>query len=437
MKLRKKYPSKRIIIFMLISIVIFSILTGSKLLISYYSTENSARITLAKQYIEIANNIADELDKKAYEKFLENPRVNDENRVQIKQFLELYQLKINSLFTYILMLDESNISKVMVTAMPNGLAEIPIGAICTVPEAQIIQAKNGQKYFTKIISGEHNTSYFSVGVPFYDDYGKILGVVGIDIDAKDLKQVSHQVVMNNRIAFFIDILFAIVLILVVFLLHKWYKHKLTQDQKEIEKMYISELGKIVGTLKSSRHDLMNHIQVLNGLIYLKQYEKAGEYLKQLTVDSKALDVSLRIQNPALMVILQSKWELGQSKDIHIQFEVDQSDFSRIEAMDVVKILSNLLDNAIEAVDVYSGLEPKIIKVICKTIGGKYIFSVENPTQLSSKEYKSLFQNGYTSKVNTDGLRGNGLDIISRVTIKYSGDIFTHYEHEKLTIQITI
>lgn len=422
---------------MFISIVIFSILTGSKLLISYYTTENSARITLAKQYIEIANNIANELDKTSYAKFLENPQIDDENYLQIKQYLELYQKKINSLFTYILMLDESNISKVMITAMPAGLPEFSIGAVCTVPEAQIIQAKSGQDYFTTIINDVHNTSYFSVGVPFYNEYGDILGVVGIDIDAKDLKQVSHQVVMSNQITFFIDILFAIVLITSVYLLHKWYKHKLQQDHEETEKMYISELGKIVSTLKSSRHDLMNHIQVVNGLIYLKQYEKAGEYLKQLTIDSKALDVSLRIQNPALMVILQSKWELAQSKDINIQFEVDQSDFCRVESMDVVKILSNLLDNAIEAVDVYSGAQPKIIKVICKTIDDKYIFSVENPTLLSNKEYKSLFQNGYTSKVNIDGLRGNGLDIIRRVSMKYQGDIYTHYDQEKFTIQITI
>ncbi|HIW32896.1 MAG TPA: PDC sensor domain-containing protein, partial [Candidatus Paenibacillus intestinavium] len=203
MKLRIKYPTKRIIFFMLISIVILSILTGSKLLISYYSTENSARITLAKQYIEIANNIADELDKKSYQKFLENPQIEDVNRLLIKQDLELYQKKINSLFTYILLLDESNISKVMISAVPPGIAELPIGAICTVPEAQVIQAKNGQEYFTKILDGEHNTSYFSVGVPFYDDHGEILGVVGIDLDAKELKQVSHQVVINNKITFFI------------------------------------------------------------------------------------------------------------------------------------------------------------------------------------------------------------------------------------------
>lgn len=431
------YSNKRIIIFILISIFILSILTGSKLLISRYSIENSSRITLAKQYIEIANNIADGLDKVAYKEYLENPHINNENRVHIKQYLELYQEKINSLYTYVLLLDESNVSKVMITAMPDGLAEFPIGSICTVPEAQIIQAKKGKEYFTKIIDGEYNHSYFSVGVPFYDDHGEILGVVGIDIDAKDLKGVSRQVVKNNQIIFFIDILFAIVLIIVLFLLHKWYKLKLIQDQKEIGKMYTSELGKIVGTLKSSRHDLKNHLQVLNGLIYLKKYEKAGDYLKQLTVDSKALDLSLRIQNPALMVILQSKWELAQSKDIHIQFEVDQSTFSRIESMDVVKILSNLLDNAIEAVEVYPGTEQKIIKVTCKTIGEKYIFSVENPTLLSSKEYKSLFQTGFTSKANNDGLRGNGLSIIKRVTHKYQGDIYTHYEQEKLTIQITI
>ncbi|GGG90107.1 GHKL domain-containing protein [Paenibacillus radicis (ex Gao et al. 2016)] len=437
LKLKGFYPNKRILIFILISFIILSILTSSKILVSYYSTEQSARIALAKQYIAIAENIANGIDKETYQQFLLTPTEDDENYRKTKRYLEEYRSRINALYVYVLFLDESEVTKTMVAAVPSIVHEIPIGAPCTVPAAQVSQAKKGQNYFTSIIKGDHNDSYFSVGVPFYDEHGEILGVIGIDIDAKDLEQVSLQVIKSNEITFAIDILFAIALITVVFFLNKWYRLRLKQDLKDSEKIFILELGNIVATLKSSRHDLMNHLQVLNGLMQLKLYDKTSDYLKQITMDSKAMDLSLRVKNPILMVLLQSKWELAQSKNIRIQFDIDQSDFNRIESMDLVKIISNLLDNAIEASDIYEGSQSKIIRVICKAIGSKYTFAIENPALLSVKEQKNLFQVGYTTKENGDGLRGNGLSIIKRTVEKYQGDITLHYEEEIILIQITI
>ncbi|WP_042159882.1 GHKL domain-containing protein [Paenibacillus gorillae] len=437
LKLKGMYPNKRILIFILISFIILSILTSSKILISYYSTEQSARIALAKQYLAIAETIANGLDKEGYQQFLLTQTKDDENFTKTKRYLEEYRSRINALYVYVLLLDDSDVSKTMVAAVPSVLQELPIGAPCTVPAAQVSQAKKGQNYFTSIIKGERDEAYFSVGVPFYDENGEILGVIGIDIDAKDLELVSLQVIKSSEITFAIDVLFAIALITVVFFLNKWYRLRLKQDLKDSEKIFIVELGNIVATLKSSRHDLMNHLQVLNGLMQLKLYDKTSDYLKQITLDSKAMDLSLQVKNPILMVLFQSKWELAQSKNIRIQFEIDQSNFNRIESMDLVKIISNLLDNAIEAADIYEGSQPKLIRIICKTVGSKYTFSIENPTLLSVKEQKNLFQIGYTTKGNGDGVRGNGLSIIKRTVEKYHGDINVHYEQEIILIQITI
>lgn len=436
MKFMKLFTNKRITFFIIVSFIILSVLTASKLFISYYTTDKSAQIALAKQYIGIADEIAKELDKDIYQQFLLTKQ-NDENRERTKQYLEEYRYRINAVYVYILMLDESNISKTMVTALPSDVEDIPIGTACTVPPSQVRQAKNGLSYYTGIIEGEHNSSYLSVGVPFYSDNGNLLGVVGIDIDANTLEQVSYQTVKSNAFIFVIDILFAMALLSVVFVLNKWYKNRMKYDLKETEKMYISELSKAIDTIKSSRHDMMNHLQVLNGLMDLQMHDKTRDYLKRLTVESKTLNLSLRIKNPILMVLFHSKWELAQSKNIHIQFEADLNDYNRIESMDLVKIYANLLDNAIEASESYKGVHPKKIRVICKTIGSKYVFSVENPAELTVKEKNSLFQYGYTSQNNEDGLRGNGLTIISKTVEKYQGDIHVQYEEEKILIQINM
>ncbi|GKU77417.1 GHKL domain-containing protein [Paenibacillus sp. L3-i20] len=436
MKFTKLYAHKRILFFIIVSSFVLGLLTISRLVVSYYSTDKSAQVALAKQYIAIADDIASGIDKQAYQNYLKTKK-KDENWSKTKNYLEEYRHRINAVYVYTLMLDESNVSKNTVVATPPNTKEFLFGSSCTVPPEQVRRAKGGHSYFTGIIGDDHSGYYLSVGVPFYGDDGNILGVVGIDIDAKELKSVSSQVVKSNMFIFVIDILFALALLIVVFVLNKWYKNRMKHDLKETEKMYISELGKIIDTIKSSRHDLKNHLQVLYGLMDIKSYDRARDYLRGMALESKRLDLSLQIKNPVLMVLFQSKWELAQSKNIHIHFETDLNDFSRVESMDLVRIFANLIDNAIEAMDSNPQEDAEPIQVVCKSFGTKYVFAVENPAELSSQDEKRLFQYGFTTQNNRDGLRGNGLTIIKRTVEQYQGDIYFQYEQGKILIRITL
>lgn len=436
MKFNNLYSQKRMVYFIVVSCIVLSALMSVKLFISYYYIGKSAQVTLAQQYIEIAKDIGTGLDKDVYEKFLVTQQ-DDENRKQIRRYIEQYHNRIHALYVYILMLDDTDVSKVMVSAVPSGVEDLAIGFPCTVPATQVRQAKLGQSYFTGFIKDVHNGSYLSVGVPFYSDDGKMLGVIAIDIDAQELKQITVQVRNSNIFIFVIDIVFAVVLLMFAFILNKWYKLRLKQDLKESEKMYFSELRRVIDAIKSSRHDMMNHLQVLNGLMDLQLHDKVNDYLKQLTVESRIVDMSLRIKNPILLVLFQSKWEFAQSKGIPMHFETDQNEYSRVESMDLARIYSNLLDNAIEATEGYMGDQPKEIHVICTTIGEKYVFAVENTAELTAKEQKSLFQDGYTTKNNRDAMSGNGLMIIKRTVEIYKGDIHFQYDKDKVKIQITI
>ncbi|MDQ8735780.1 GHKL domain-containing protein [Paenibacillus sp. LHD-38] len=427
---------KRMIYFTILSITVLSLLTGIKLYFSYHSTSKSAEITLAKQYTEIAEDIADGLDIETYKRFLQS-KADDEHRKKLKLYLEEYHKRINALYVYILLLDDTDVSKVMVSAFPPQVMDMPIGFPCTVPAAQVRLAKQGSKYSTDLIHDELTGSYLSVGVPFFDDNGVVLGVLGIDISTKELEIISHQVIRNNMFIFGMDILFALVLVAVVLFLNKWYRARLNRDLQESEKMYISELGKVVDTIKSSRHDLMNHFQVLNGLMDIGKHDQAHDYLKQLTEESKTLHLSLSVKNPMLLVLFKSKWELAHSKNIRISFETDYNAFDRLASMDLVKLFSNLLDNAIEAVETYEGELPRDIHVSCKAINGSYQFAVLNPAVLTDLELGEFFQTGFTTKHDGQGVHGNGLSIVKRTVEKYKGDMVYRYEDGKLLMQIVI
>ncbi|MHA7966037.1 GHKL domain-containing protein [Paenibacillus sp. CAU 1782] len=436
MKLHHDRYKRKIALFLIVACLALFALTFIKLFLTLISTQQATQLTIAKQYIAIADNIANELDKDAYGLFMQDPAAG-QNREQIKQYLETYRHSINALYVYTLELDETDVAKTTIAAIPPGIADLPFGYPCTVPGKQVNQAKKGGTYYTEVLIDETHGIYMSVGVPFYDSNGQPMGVLGIDIDVSELDNISKQVVKGNKEIFFLDVIFIILLLLITFMLHRWYKTSLKRDLKESETMYISELEKVISAIKSGRHDLMNHFQVVNGLISLKMYDKAADYMSQLKYDAKTLDLSLRVGNPVLLILFNSKWQLAQSKNVEVLFDTEPDDYNRIETMDLVKIFSNLLDNAIEATEHYMGDHPKEIYVVCKKIGSKYKLAVENPAVLSTKDQKSIFQQGYTTKENKHALRGNGLTIVTRTVEKYRGDIHFNYDDEKVSVQITL
>lgn len=434
-RLNERYKRK-IALFLLVAILALAALTFAKLLLSLISTQQATQITVAKQYLAIANNIAEELDKDAYLEFMEDPE-NVQNQEAIKGYLETYRHSINALYVYTLALDESDVAKTTLAAVPRGVPDLPFGYPCTVPPNQVHKAKAGTSYYTDVLVDDTHGIYLSVGVPFFDESGEMLGVLGIDIDVSELDAISKQVVKSNKTTFILDVTFILALLLITFMLHKWFKTSLKRDLKESELMYLSELERVVSTIKSGRHDLMNHLQVLNGLMSMKLYDRAAEYLNQMKYETKTLDLSLRVGNPALLILFHSKWELAQTKNIDLVFDTDPDDYSRIDTMDLIKLFSNLLDNAIEATEHYLGEHPHQIRVVCKKLGARYRLAVENPAILSPDDQKRFFKHGYTTKENRHALRGNGLTIVARTVEKYRGTIDLRFEQETVKVVITL
>ncbi|GMK38334.1 hypothetical protein PCCS19_13880 [Paenibacillus sp. CCS19] len=429
-------PKKKIAFFILLTLIILGLLTFLKIMLSHYTTEKASQITIAQQYIVIAETIANDLDKITYEK-VRSAKQYDSNNDAIQRYLEEYRTRINALYVYTLELDETDVAKTMVAALPPGMDDHIMGLPCTVPPKQVNQAKQGISYYTDIINDPAHGLYISVGVPFYNAEGNPLGVLAIDVDVNHLQEIGNEVVDSNRLIIIVDILFVVLVLVVIYTLRSWYRTSLKHDLRESESMYISEMSKILQSIKAGRHDVMNHLQVLRGLMDLRMYDRTNEYLKQLSVDTRTLDLSTRIKNPVLMVLLQTKWQQCKDKYIELDFDIDSHDYSRIASMDLVKIFSNLLDNAIEAVESYEGTQPKCIRIICKTSGSVYRFAVENPALLAAKDQKQLFQRNYTTKSDETVLRGNGLMIIKRTVDKYEGSIDLKYENEKVRIQIII
>ena len=97
-----------------------------------------------------------------------------------------------------------------------------------------------------------------------------------------------------------------------------------------------------------RHDFTNHIQVLHGLLQLEKTDQARQYLSSLSKEVQAIkSLKLNIDHPGLSILLQTKKLTAQNHHIDMDFTLSQNDFNKIKTTDLIKILSNLIDNAID------------------------------------------------------------------------------------------
>jgi two-component system, LytTR family, sensor histidine kinase AgrC len=388
---------------------------------SYFSIIRSTENSIANQNIEAAKSIAASMDIETYKRFLENP-VKNEEYLEIKRYLEDAREKNGALHVYTLDVDNPEVSRAMVVAMPN--KEFPIGGICTVPEEQVEMAYNGLIFSTDIIEDPEYGDYLTVGVPMKDHSGEIIGHLAIDISADVINNISEKALKSSIFSLAFNGVFVILMLLAFIILQNWYTKELRKEVGDTEDTYQMELQSLISSVQSLRHDFSNHIQVLHGLLKLGHHEKALDYLTNLSNEVHLINsIKFDVSNPGLSVLLQTKKLSAQNHNINIQFDVLPDPFDQIKTTDLIKLLSNLIDNAIEASLEIPEQERKM-KIVCNVVSNTYIFEITNtgPT-IHEKDKEHIFKRGFsTKKVRQGKVRGQGLFIVKELINTYGGEI---------------
>ncbi len=225
--------------------------------------------------------------------------------------------------------------------------------------------------------------------------------------------------------FFTLLFFAIILsfLAIIFIkeLYELAKSKMQLNNKSIK---LEENRVLVKKLRSKKHDFSNHLQTIYGMLQLHKYRKAEEYVKSLSKDIHNMDnMKLAKDGSIFDSILNYKIAIakGRGLDLSYDFEAGFADIN-LNLKNLFKILTNLVDNAIEAAESHDGEEAEIIvKGINKT--DRYILSVYNQGSYISDEKKRLiFIAGFSSKENKVEDRGFGLHIIKSLIEEVNGEI---------------
>lgn len=124
--------------------------------------------------------------------------------------------------------------------------------------------------------------------------------------------------------------------------------RLLRQQISIQTENYAALQKSYSVQRKSTHEFQRHIQVLQGLLEQKEYMAAQDYVQQLQANRALKVLSIASNNPVIDVVLNQKYQVAQEYDIKMHVKVNDFSSVAIKTNELVVLLSNLLDNAIEA-----------------------------------------------------------------------------------------
>lgn len=191
---------------------------------------------------------------------------------------------------------------------------------------------------------------------------------------------------------------------------------------------------IIDALRANNHEFMNKLHVILGLIHLKEYEEAIKYIvsetnKQQQISGKILK---NIHDSTIAALILGKLSRARELDIKLILEEGSSISKlsgKINSNILVKIIGNLLENAMDALEKTDKAE-KTIRILIKEFADRVEIKVfDNGVGIPEKAFTKIFERGVTSKPGSSGV---GLFLVQQIIKNLNGTITVKSEVDKFT-----
>lgn len=207
---------------------------------------------------------------------------------------------------------------------------------------------------------------------------------------------------------------------------------LLEEQIENTRQYIREVEKLYGDIRALKHDMGNHISVLENLFAKHEKEEFEKYLNNLKKTYSVSVEGIKTGNPVTDVILTQKKKEAEERGIDFACKFVYPSDTNVNAFDVSVILNNAIENAFEAVD---GCENSYVSIIAYRKNNAYMVEVSNCIK-NVVEIDNETGLPETSKADKRS-HGFGLENIRKVAQLYYGDIDINQDKNKFTLTVML
>ena len=177
------------------------------------------------------------------------------------------------------------------------------------------------------------------------------------------------------------------------------------------------MNDMIEVFRVQRHDFMNHLQVILGLLQLQKYDRAGQYIKEVAADMDREGALARLGAPGVVsAVLLAEVAAGK-QGVNISKNIGAGlDRGLQHEMTVAEIIREMLALAVRL----SQTEP------CS--GGSIDF------EIAEKDGEYVFQAGFRAREGADSLAPDaGIVFMQEASEKVQGRLVTAVSADGITV----
>lgn len=184
-----------------------------------------------------------------------------------------------------------------------------------------------------------------------------------------------------------------------------------------EHQELDNVRRLTNALRAQTHEFANKLHTVAGLIELGRYQEAVRFITQAAlVHQELVDViQTRIADPVVAALLMAKAAVASERGVELRVADDTAlPAAAGDANDLVTVIGNLVDNAIDAAAPTRGWVEVSVR---ERAAGIYIRVRDSGPGIDPARAAEIFEEGKTSK---PGHYGVGLALVDQIARKRGG-----------------
>ena len=208
--------------------------------------------------------------------------------------------------------------------------------------------------------------------------------------------------------------------------------RLKQDQAEILERDYQTLRRTYANNAKLYHDLHNHIEAIYQCLTGGDIQEAMRYCEDLRTPVREISQTVWTGDKAIDYLISSKMALAEQEHIKTTVNIEYPHNTNIRSVDLTTILGNLLDNALEAVEIAPD-NLRFLNLTVRRINAMLIIKVENGCSEIPVQEDGKWLTSKTDKA----FHGWGLKSVQSAAERYDGTINTEYKDSVFKSVVTL